>query len=134
MDLIQSVDSIKIAKQINKLSERIGKKQDVLVEVNIGGEESKYGILPNMLKGVVLELSNLHNIKIKGLMTIPPIDASEEFFYKMQNLYIDILEENIDNIDMNILSMGMSSDYQNAIKYGSNMIRIGSALFGERVY
>ena len=134
MDLIQSVDSIKIAKQINKLSERIGKKQDVLVEVNIGGEESKYGILPNMLKGVVLELSNLHNIKIKGLMTIPPIDASEEIFYKMQNLYIDILEENIDNIDMNILSMGMSSDYQNAIKYGSNMIRIGSALFGERVY
>ena len=132
--LIQSVDSVKIASEINKLAERVGKIQDVLIEVNIGGEESKYGISPNMLMDTMLELSKLHNIKIKGLMAIPPINSPEEIFYKMQKLYIDISEENIDNIDMKILSMGMSKDYQIAIKYGANMIRVGSALFGARIY
>lgn len=134
INLIQSVDSIKIAQQINNFAEKTGKIQDILIEVNVGGEETKYGISPNMLKDTVLEISTLNNVKIKGLMTILPINASEEIFYKMQKLYIDILEENIDNIDMKILSMGMSNDYQTAIKYGSNMIRVGSALFGERVY
>lgn len=132
--LIQSIDRIKIANEVNRLAGIMGKIQDVLIEVNIGGEESKHGISPNMLMDTMLELSNLPNIKIKGLMTIPPINAAEEFFYKMQKLYIDISEENIDNIDMEILSMGMSNDYQIAIKYGANMIRVGSALFGARIY
>lgn len=134
VNLIQSVDSVRLASEINKLAERMGKIQDVLIEVNICKEDSKHGLSPNILRDTILELSNFNNIKIKGLMAIPPINSPEEIFYKMQKLYIDISEENIDNIDMKILSMGMSNDYQIAVKYGANMIRIGSALFGARIY
>lgn len=133
-DMIQSVDSVKLAGEINRHAERIGKIQDILCEVNIAGEESKGGVAPDSLEEMLYEISELKNIRVMGLMTVPPAYDSEKFLYKMQEKYIDISEKNIDNINMSVLSMGMSGDYELAVRYGSNKVRIGSALFGARVY
>lgn len=132
--LIHSVSSFKLAEEINRCAAKINKVQDVLAEVNIGREESKSGIMPEDTEEVLRKMSELKNIRVKGLMTIPPDTQSEEFLYKMHSLYIDISEKNIDNISMDILSMGMSGDYVAAVKYGSNILRIGSAMFGARIY
>ncbi len=134
ISLIHSVDSFKLASEINKCAEKYGKIQDILVEVNIGEEQSKSGIYPENLTELLYQIAELKNIRVNGLMTIPPNVNSEEFLYKMQCLYIDICSKKIDNINMDILSMGMSNDYTAAVKYGSNILRIGSALFGARVY
>lgn len=134
VDMIQSVDSKKLALEINKHAERAKKIQNILVEVNIAGEEAKGGVSPDELTELLYELSELSNIKVCGLMTVPPVFESEKFLYDMQKIYIDISEKKIDNINMSLLSMGMSGDYETAVRYGSNMIRIGSALFGARVY
>ncbi len=134
MKLIHSVDSIKLAAEIDKQAAKKGIKQQVLAEVNIGGEESKSGISPEMLPDLLYEMSQLRNIKVKGLMTIPPPISNEKFLCRMQKLFLDISAENMDNIDMDILSMGMSGDYAAAVKYGSNLVRIGTALFGARNY
>ncbi|MCI6582857.1 MAG: YggS family pyridoxal phosphate-dependent enzyme [Oscillospiraceae bacterium] len=134
VDMIHSVDSIKLAKEIDRHAQRIGKIQDVLVEVNIAGEESKGGVSPGELTDVLAQAAELPNIKVQGLMTIPPAVNSEKFLYEMQKLYIDISDKKIDNINMSFLSMGMSGDYETAVKYGSNILRIGSALFGARIY
>ncbi len=134
MALIQSVDSVKLAGEINKQALRVRKTQDILVEVNIGGEESKSGVAPSELEGLLYELADMGNIRVKGLMTIPPPGENEKFLFKMQQLYLDISSKNMDNIDMELLSMGMSGDYAMAVKYGSNLVRIGSALFGARIY
>ena len=130
--MIHSVDSIKLATEINKQSERIQKCIDVLIEVNIGREESKSGIFPEMLEEFVYEASQLKNIHIRGLMTIPPVFNSEESFEQMQRLFNDLQAKRIDNTNIDNLSMGMSSDYALAVKYGSNIVRIGSGLFGTR--
>ncbi len=134
ISVIQSVDSLKLALEIDKCAAKLEKIQDILVEVNIGGEDSKSGISADKTEDLLFQLSEMKNIRVKGLMTIPPISNSEEFLYKMQHLYIDICSKKIDNINMDILSMGMSNDYALAVKYGSNILRIGRALFGERVY
>lgn len=134
MSLIHSVDSIKLAQEINRLALKNSKVQDVLVEVNIAGEESKAGVKPELLKDFLLEVSTLENIRVKGLMTLPPANSGDKFLAKMQELYIDISEEKLDNISMTILSMGTSGDYTQAIKYGSTLVRIGTALFGARTY
>lgn len=134
MELIQSVDSLKLAAEIDKQAKRAMKIQDVLVEVNIGGEDSKSGILPNELENLLKEIAVMENIRVKGLMTIPPPQSSEKFLYKMQEIYLDISSKNMDNINMDILSMGMSGDFSKAIQYGSNLVRIGTALFGARDY
>lgn len=134
VSLIQSVDSIKLASEIDKHAKRFGKIQDVLIEVNIGNEASKGGIEKSFLRDLLYEVTEMKNIKVQGLMTIPPSENSEKFLYDMQQLYIDISTENIDNINMDILSMGMSNDYIKAIQYGSNLIRIGRGLFGPRTY
>lgn len=134
VSLIQSVDSIKLAYEIDKHAKRIGKIQNVLIEVNIGNEESKGGIGKPFLRDLLYEAAEMKNIQVQGLMTIPPSENSEKFLYDMQQLYIDISAENIDNISMDILSMGMSNDYIKAIEYGSNLIRIGRGLFGPRNY
>lgn len=134
VSMIQSVDSAKLAAEINKHGERIKKIQNVLVEINIGNEESKSGIDKVSLRELLYEMSEMKNIKVCGLMAIPPADNPERFLYDMQQLYIDILNENINNINMDILSMGMSGDYTEAIKYGSNLVRIGRGLFGPRNY
>ena len=132
ISLIHSVSSIKLAAEIDKQAEKHDKCMDVLVEVNIGREESKSGVYPEMLEELLCEASQLKNIRIRGLMTIPPIIRAEESFEKMQLLFNDLQAKRLDNIDMDILSMGMSADYALAVKYGSNIVRIGSGLFGTR--
>lgn len=134
VSMIQSVDSIKLAEEINRHAGRIGKKQDILIEVNIGGEESKSGIDKSALEELLYQTAELENVQVRGLMAIPPADSPEKFLYDMQKLYIDISEKSIHNISMDFLSMGMSGDYADAIKYGSNIIRIGRGLFGPRNY
>ena len=138
VDLIQSVDSVKLAKEISKQSKKNNINSDVLIEVNIGEEESKSGINAENLHELLDEIKDLENISVKGLMCIPPICDSPQknlkFFDKMNNIFIDISDKNIDNISMDILSMGMSADYYEAILCGANMVRIGSSLFGARNY
>lgn len=132
--LIQSVDSLKLAEEIDKHANRAGKIQDILIELNIGGEESKSGIDRSMLDELICRTAELEHVRIKGLMAIPPALGPEKFLCEMQEIYEDISGKNIKNVSMDILSMGMSGDYVQAIKYGSNLVRIGSALFGARIY
>lgn len=134
VSVIQSVDSSRLAAEVDKQAQRLGKVQDILIEVNIGDEESKGGVGKAFLRELLYEAAEMKNIKVCGLMTIPPAENSEKFLWDMQQLYIDISSENIDNINMDILSMGMSNDYIKAIQYGSNLIRIGRGLFGPRTY
>lgn len=138
VSMIQSVDSIKLAKEISKRSESAGIISNCLVEVNIGGEESKTGIDGAYLEELICEISEMKAIKIKGLMTIPPICDDErvlnKYFSKMHRIFIDIKDKKLDNVDMTVLSMGMSSDYENAVMNGSTLVRVGTALFGQRIY
>lgn len=138
VDLIQSVDSVKLASEISRCSSKLGITTDILVEVNIGREANKSGVMPEQLEELLAQLSEIEAIRVKGLMAIPPIcDFAQEnrkFFDNMRNIFLDIRSKNIDNISMDILSMGMSDDYTEAIKCGANMVRIGSALFGARDY
>lgn len=138
VDLIQSIDSMKLAKEVSKCSLKNNITSDILVEVNIGEEENKSGVMPEMLEELVEEISTLPAVNVKGLMTIPPIceknDEIRRYFEKMNRLFLDISSKKLDNVSMDILSMGMSSDYYEAILEGANMVRIGSALFGNRIY
>ena len=138
VDMIQSVDSLKIAKEIGKQSVKKGIVTDVLLEINIGEEESKTGFLTNEFYETVHEISGIEGIHINGLMTIPPICEDNtilcKFFENIYNIYVDIKGKKLDNISMNILSMGMSGDYEQAILNGSNLVRIGSSIFGPRIY
>lgn len=138
VDMIQSLDSIHLAKEIDRQAEKAGKRMKVLVEVNIGREESKSGVLPENLEGFVEDTAVFKNIQICGLMAIPPFFDDKEktrpFFNQIRKLFIDIADKKIDNINMNILSMGMSSDFEVAIEEGSTMVRIGTSIFGKRNY
>lgn len=138
VNMIQSVDSVKLAKEISKRSEALGITTECLIEVNIGDEESKTGLDLTALDEMLTEISVLPNIKVKGLMTIPPICDDEEelnkYFSKMHEIFIDIKSKKLDNIDMCILSMGMSGDYEAAVRNGSDLVRVGSAIFGPRIY
>lgn len=138
VEMIESVDSLKLAKEISKQAVKNDKNIDVLVEVNIGGEESKWGFKPSETLSAVEEISNLPNIRVKGLMAIPPVcensAENREFFREMYKLFIDIGAQKIDNSSMDILSMGMSDDFEVAIEEGANLIRLGTALFGRRIY
>ena len=138
VDMIESVDSIKIAKEMGKQSVKKGLVTDVLLEVNIGREESKTGIMPEELDSVLYEAAEINGIHICGLMTIPPICEENtelcKFFENIYNMYVDIKSKKIDNVCMNVLSMGMSGDYKTAILEGSNHVRIGSKIFGPRIY
>ncbi|WP_405347268.1 YggS family pyridoxal phosphate-dependent enzyme [Ruminococcus sp.] len=138
VDLIQSVDSVKLAKEISRCSEKLGITTDILLEVNIGREENKSGVMPENLPDLLDQVKDIPAVKVRGLMAIPPIceNAQEncKFFDNMRKFFLDIGSKNIDNISMDILSMGMSDDYEEAIRCGANMIRVGSALFGKRYY
>lgn len=138
VDLIQSVDSVKLANEIAKQSLKLNKNTDILVEVNIGREENKSGVYPENLEELLCEISKIEGISVKGLMTIPPICDNKhkisKYFNNMHNIFIDISQKKLDNISMTILSMGMSADYYEAILEGANMVRIGSSLFGARDY
>lgn len=138
VEMIQSVDSLKLAKEISKQSVNKNVITSCLVEVNIGEEESKTGISKGEVLNLLEEISALDSIKVEGLMSIPPICEDKEklmqYFKKMNDLFVDIKAKNIDNINMNVLSMGMSGDYKEAIACGSTMVRVGSSIFGPRLY
>ncbi len=136
VSMIESVHSVKLAKEIGKCSEKMGIVTDVLIEINIGGEESKSGFAPSEIESAIDEMAVINGIKIKGLMCIPPIcenvEEIKEYFNRMHKLFIDIGLKKRDNVSMEILSMGMSSDFEEAIECGSNLVRVGTALFGKR--
>ncbi len=138
VDLIQSVDSVNLAREIERQAEKNNMTADILVEINVGDEASKTGLDKSLLSETVCEIAEMKHIHIRGLMTIPPICENNgelrKFFNEMYNLFIDIRAKKIDNVSMDILSMGMSGDYEEAILCGSNLVRVGSAIFGPRIY
>lgn len=138
VDMIESVDSFRLAKEINRVSLNKGVTTKVLVEVNVGKENSKSGIYIEQLEELLCQISELEAVKVSGLMTIPPICDSEkevsDYFSLMYQSFIDIKGKNIDNVNMDILSMGMSGDFEAAVANGSNIVRVGSAIFGARKY
>ncbi len=138
VELIHSVDSLRLAEEISKQAKKNNVNADILVEVNIGDEDSKFGISTDEVIELVKDIAKLENISIKGLMCVAPyvVDSEENrpLFHKIKDLSVDIMSENIDNVSMSILSMGMSNDYQVAIEEGATMVRIGSNLFGKRDY
>ena len=138
VDLIQSVDSYELAQTIAKKAQQLGISQDVLIEVNIGREEAKSGVLPEGTDELLARLSEMDGVKVRGLMAIPPnIELNPKnivYFEKMHNLYVDMRSKKYDNVNIEIMSMGMSGDFEAAIACGSNMVRIGSAIFGPRIY
>lgn len=136
-DTIQSVNSLKLANEIEKQYGKAGKKANICLEINIGDEDSKSGIPYSQAMEMVHQLSEYKNLTVKGLMCIPPIDDSEEvrkYFSQMHKLFVDISGKKLDNIDMCILSMGMSGDYPWAIAEGSTLVRVGTGIFGARNY
>ncbi|MCR4434285.1 MAG: YggS family pyridoxal phosphate-dependent enzyme [Clostridiales bacterium] len=136
VSMIHSVDSLELAREIDKRAEKVHRIVDVLVQVNVAGEDTKFGIEPAKTEDFIRELSCLRNIKVKGLMTIAPFYENPEdaryVFRELNKKFIDIKRENIDNIDMAFLSMGMSNDFEVAIEEGANIVRIGTAIFGKR--
>lgn len=138
VDMIQSVDSVELAEEISKRSLSAGITTPVLIEVNIGQEESKFGFGTDALEEKIFEISEMPAVEVRGMMTIPPIcEKSEElrqYFSKMKQFYIDINSKIFNNINMDVLSMGMSADYEEAILEGSTLVRVGSAIFGPRIY
>ncbi len=125
-DLIQSVDSLKILKEISKEAGKINKIQDILIQVNIAHEDAKFGLYEAEASELIRIAEETEYINLRGLMTIMPIEFNEEYYKKMENYYGEM---KVSHPSLSILSMGMTNDYETAIKYGSNMIRIGSYLF-----
>lgn len=138
VELIHSVDTYRLAEEINIQAKKQNVIVPILVEVNIAHEESKFGISAEDAILLVEEISRLENIRIKGLMTIAPYVENPEdnrlYFRKIKQLSVDITNKNIDNVSMEILSMGMTGDYMVAIEEGATMVRIGTGIFGERNY
>lgn len=137
-DVIESVDSIEIAREIAKEAAKIGKIQNVLIEIKSGGEDSKFGILPSELCGLMEQISALSAICVRGVMTIPPISQkngqNRPYFESLYELFIDIRQKKYDNSKIDTLSMGMSRDFCDAIAAGSTQVRIGTGIFGSRNY
>jgi pyridoxal phosphate enzyme (YggS family) len=135
-DLIHSVDSLELAKEIDRQAAKIGKVQNILVEVNIAGEASKAGMGVRNAPALVRETAKLCNIAIQGLMTIPPFSENQEdsrpYFCVLRELAESIAKEHIPNAAMNELSMGMSGDFEIAVEEGATVVRVGTAIFGER--
>lgn len=137
VDMIESVDSLKLAREISKEFKKADATANVLVEVNIGREESKSGCDIDELEELLYQISELDCIKVKGLMTIPPICdelQARKYFALMNKKFLELKEKKIDGVEMQTLSMGMSADYEAAILEGSNIVRVGSAIFGARKY
>ena len=136
--LIHSVDSLRLAEQIEHEAAKADTIMNVLIEVNVAGEESKFGTTCNEAIELVRAVAALKHVKIKGLMTIAPFTDNPEdnriYFRKLKQLSVDIKSKNIDNVDMDELSMGMTGDYEVAIEEGATMVRIGTGLFGARNY
>ena len=137
VDLIQSVGSAHLLQAIQNQADKQGLVQDILLEVNIGGEEAKSGFAPGAVEDAAARAKECAGVRVRGLMTIPPANATREenmvYFQKVKALYVDISEKMYDN-KLEYLSMGMSGDYADAIRAGANMVRVGTAIFGARDY
>ena len=135
--LIQSIGSPELLAEVDRQAEKLGIVQDILLEVNIGGEEAKSGFAPDAVEQAAAQAKALAHVRVRGLMTIPPADATREenmaYFAKVRELYVDISRKMYDN-GLEYLSMGMSGDFADAIRAGANMVRVGSAIFGARDY
>ena len=138
VDLIQSVGSLHLLEAVNREAARQNLRQDILLEVNIGEEAAKTGFAASEILPLIDKIDSFSNICIRGLMAIPPISENpgdnSKFFLKMREIYVDIRAKKKDNVLVDCLSMGMSGDYLDAIRCGSTMVRIGTAIFGERHY
>lgn len=138
VDLIHSVDSVRLAETIEQEAAKKDVIVPVLVEVNVAEEDSKFGLKVNEVLSIIEEISKFPHIRIKGLMTIAPyVENPEEnrpVFARLRKLSVDIAEKNIDNVSVEILSMGMTNDYEVAIEEGATMVRVGTGIFGERNY
>ena len=134
VDMIESVDSAELLALIGKRAASLGKVQDVLLEINIGGEAAKSGLEPDRLESVLETAAGTEGVRVRGLMTIPPEEDSVLYFPRMYHLFIDTKQKKYDNVSMEFLSMGMSGDYEEAIREGANMVRVGSRIFGPRNY
>ena len=135
--LIQSIGSPELLAEVDRQAEKLDIVQDILLEVNIGGEEAKSGFAPDAVEQAAAQAKALAHVRVRGLMTIPPADATREenmaYFEKVRALYVDISRKMYDN-GLEYLSMGMSGDFADAIRAGANMVRVGSAIFGARDY
>ena len=138
VELIHSVDSVELMREINKQALKRGVTQDILLEVNTGGEDSKSGFAPEKLPEMLAAAAEFPAVSVRGLMTIPPICQRPEenlpYFLLLRQLFIDNGEKKYDNVRMDFMSMGMSGDYEAAIACGANMVRVGTAIFGRRNY
>lgn len=136
--LIHSVDSLRLAEEIQKEAKKKEVDVDILIEVNVAMEDTKYGVSCEETEDLVRQIAVLPNVHIKGLMTIAPYTENAVdnvvYFDKLKQLSVDIAEKNIDNVYMNVLSMGMTGDYEEAVKAGSTYVRVGTGIFGERDY
>ena len=135
--LLESVGSLELLAAVNKQAEKLQIVQDILLEVNIGGEAAKSGFAPQEVENAAAQAKEMDHVRVRGLMTIPPADATREenvvYFQKVQALYVDINRKMYDN-ELEYLSMGMSGDFADAIRAGANMVRVGTAIFGARDY
>ena len=138
VEMIHSVDTVKLAECISKEAMKKNIIVPILLEVNLAEEESKFGFLESEVLGAVEAISKLPGVKLSGLMTVPPfVEEGEEnrvYFKKLTQISVDILSKNMDNVCMDILSMGMTSDYEVAVSEGATFVRVGSAIFGNRIY
>ena len=138
VDLIESVDRTELLECVEKQAAKLGLVQDILLEVNIGAEESKSGFTPEETMQTAAKMAEYPHCHLKGLMAIPPVSEHEgdncRYFAEMRNLFVDISAKKYDNVSMECLSMGMSGDYPDAIREGATMIRVGTAIFGARHY
>ena len=136
--MIHSVDSIRLAEEIDEEAKKHGIVMPVLIEVNVAEEESKFGVHLDEVESLIRQISELSNIQVQGLMTIAPFTENAEdnriYFRKLRNLYVDIKDKNIDNVNMCNLSMGMTGDYEVAVEEGATMVRVGTGIFGARSY
>ena len=138
VSLIHSVDSVELLRQIDRVAAQKGLVQDLLLEINIGAELSKSGFAPEELPSALAAAGELPNIRVRGLMAVPPICASgkenRQYFERIKQLFVDNCAKKYDNVRMDFLSMGMSGDYETAVECGAHIVRVGTAIFGERVY
>lgn len=135
VELIHSVDRLSLLQEIDRQAKKHGKVQDILIEVNIGGEEKKGGVAPAEVIDFAKEVDKYPSVRLKGLMSVLPNvekDALNAFYLQLSKLYDTLKQTRLDNADIRYLSAGMSNDYDVAVKYGANIVRLGRALFGER--
>jgi len=138
VSLIHSVDSVRLAEEIQKEAVKKNVHVDILIEVNVAMEASKFGLTVEETTEMIRQISQFDHVHIKGLMTIAPYvenpEENRQYFVKLKQLSVDIMQKNIDNVSMNVLSMGMTGDYEVAVKEGATLVRVGTGIFGERNY